>query len=147
MPQQQAEAPAASGAVAPHRPTLRQLQTFPPRSFDVVVDTFGLCSQQDPVTALKVRSVAWWGQGGGAARMHQALLCKLLRVCGLGQVPSLAHPTCPTLLARCRKWRACASRVAASCCCSTARAPGGSSTMCWTTAHVRMCRMKQSGAE
>ncbi|EFN59364.1 hypothetical protein CHLNCDRAFT_137827 [Chlorella variabilis] len=42
------------GAVgAPHRPQLRQQQTFPPRSFDCVVDTFGLCSQQDPVTALK----------------------------------------------------------------------------------------------
>ena len=50
------------GAVgAPHRPQLRQQQTFPPRSFDCVVDTFGLCSQQDPVTALKV---GWMGQCG-----------------------------------------------------------------------------------
>ncbi|KAL4430826.1 hypothetical protein ABPG75_006082 [Micractinium tetrahymenae] len=40
-------------AGAPHRPPLREPRTFPPHSFDVVVDTFGLCSQQDPVTALK----------------------------------------------------------------------------------------------
>lgn len=39
---------------APRRPPLREPRTFPPHSFDVVVDTFGLCSQQDPVTALKV---------------------------------------------------------------------------------------------
>lgn len=42
---------------APHRPQLREPCTFPPASFDVVVDTFGLCSQQDPVTALKVGGV------------------------------------------------------------------------------------------
>ena len=47
-------------AGAPHRPPLREPCTFPPHTFDVVVDTFGLCSQQDPVTALKVRSPAGW---------------------------------------------------------------------------------------
>ncbi|PSC68852.1 serine protease [Micractinium conductrix] len=41
------------GSGPAHRPPLREWRSFPPRSFDVVVDTFGLCSQSDPVTALK----------------------------------------------------------------------------------------------
>lgn len=63
-PRQQGEG-AAVGAAAPHRPPLREQQRFAPHSFDVVVDTFGLCSQQDPVTALKAGcfSVVWVGAG------------------------------------------------------------------------------------
>lgn len=57
----------ASPAAAPHRPPLREPRTFPPHSFDVVVDTFGLCSQQDPVTALKVRGPARCPAAGGMA--------------------------------------------------------------------------------
>lgn len=57
-PRQAGEPHAAEAA--PARPALRELQTFPPHSFDVVVDTFGLCSQRDPVTALKVGSGACW---------------------------------------------------------------------------------------
>lgn len=63
-PRQDAEAAPAS---APLRPQLREQRSFAPASFDVVVDTFGLCSQEDPVTALKVRAAhaaleaAAWG--------------------------------------------------------------------------------------
>lgn len=66
-PRQQGEG-AAGAASPPHRPPLKQWQTFAPRSFDVVVDTFGLCSQEDPVTALKV------GWEGG---MESAVVCAL----------------------------------------------------------------------
>lgn len=41
-------------------PALRTPQTFEPESFDCVVDTFGLCSHDDPVQVLKVRD---WGLG------------------------------------------------------------------------------------
>ena len=58
-PRQQGEGAAAAAAAAPARPArppLKEQQTFAAHSFDVVVDTFGLCSQADPVTALKVGS-------------------------------------------------------------------------------------------
>jgi methyltransferase OMS1 len=50
--QQQQHAPEREPG-SPQRPVLKERRTFPPHSFDVVVDTFGLCSQDDPVTALK----------------------------------------------------------------------------------------------
>lgn len=34
-------------------PALRTVHTFPPGTFDAVVDTFGLCSHEDPVQVLK----------------------------------------------------------------------------------------------
>ena len=60
-----ADAAEAGEAAAQRRPPLKQHQRFPPHSFDVVVDTFGLCSQQDPVTALKVRAGMGRGRGWG----------------------------------------------------------------------------------
>lgn len=69
-PRQQGEG-VAGAASPPHRPPLKQWQTFAPRSFDVVVDTFGLCSQEDPVTALKVG-----GEGGVESAGISALLVR-----------------------------------------------------------------------
>ena len=63
--------PRQQGEAAPLRPALKQQQRFPPRSFDVVVDTFGLCSQQDPVTALKVG----WGGAGKTCAVPAAAEC------------------------------------------------------------------------
>ncbi|GAB4817849.1 hypothetical protein N2152v2_004895 [Parachlorella kessleri] len=54
------EAPGAATSAAPAAdeqtrfgPALRESQTFQPHSFDTVVDTFGLCSHEDPVQVLK----------------------------------------------------------------------------------------------
>jgi methyltransferase OMS1 len=67
-----APASAAAAAATVRRPPLRQQRTFPPHSFDVVVDTFGLCSQRDPVTALKAGLLRRRGRGCGEV----CVLCK-----------------------------------------------------------------------
>jgi hypothetical protein len=51
--QQGQQQPGAATGNSPQRPALKEQKSFAPHSFDVVVDTFGLCSQADPVTALK----------------------------------------------------------------------------------------------
>lgn len=126
-PRQGVEAAPASG---PHRPQLREPRTFPAASFDVVVDTFGLCSQQDPVTALKVGG---WGvdESRGRAlvkcRTGRCWLCRGAVCCSCAAKRLTARRPPPPRTPR-RRWHVCVGPAAASCCCSTARAAGALST-------------------
>ena len=45
--------PGVEAETTKYGPALRRLHTLPPESYDTVVDTFGLCSCEDPVQALK----------------------------------------------------------------------------------------------
>ena len=47
-----------------------KLQTFSPAQFDTVIDTFGLCSHEDPKTALQVANPAttFWPCGHACPR-------------------------------------------------------------------------------
>ena len=81
-PRQQGEGAAAAAAPArPARPPLKEQQTFAPNSFDVVVDTFGLCSQADPVTALKVGSAL--GSTHAAGRVSHSVSFAAWRHCAV----------------------------------------------------------------
>ena len=68
------------------RPELQRAQRFAPASFDTVVDTFGLCSHEDPVRVLQVR------RGGGVE--------SVLTVALLASTPPPPHPCSAQEMAR-----------------------------------------------
>ncbi len=103
-----------------------KLETFSPAQFDTVIDTFGLCSHENPKAALQVHAPPTGLQSVAPRCIPSGNLCCLT-------VSQSTHYTVAvrssivkmlTCTSNCSKWPQCASLVGSSSCCSMARHPG-----------------------
>lgn len=112
-------------------PQVAEQEGFRAGQFDTVVDTFGLCSCDDPVGALQERD------RGGVAQA--AALRAWLAACRAPQLPlACAAEMLAPLLSR--RWLKFSSPVGGCCCWSTGAAHGPGSTASWTAARSGTAR-------